>query len=130
MQTNAVHVRGADRAKRAFVGTHVCRSLSRQGETASLAICLHARNSLNRVCRNDGTSPWRSSLSLLPPRLRRCRRGLHNGPDLAGEQSQIAARGGVFCYVPTIPLLVPDKQPLAPDLLQRKWDRGRVGEKE
>src|SRR5580704_19310180 len=72
------------------------------------------------VCRNDGTSPWRSSLSLLPPRLHRCRRGLHNGPDLAGEQSQIAARGGVFCYVPAIPLLVPDKQLLATDLLQKK----------
>jgi len=53
-------------------------------------------------------------------RLRRCRRGLHNGPDLAGEQSQIAARGGVFCYVPAIPLLVPDKQLLAPELLQKK----------
>jgi hypothetical protein len=67
--------------------------------------------------------------SALAIRLYRCRRGLHNGPDLAGEQSQIAARGGVFCYVPTIPLLVPDKQRLAPDLLQRKWDRGRVREK-
>jgi hypothetical protein len=130
MQANAVHVRCADWAERAFVGAHVCRSLSRQGETASLAICFHTRNSLNGVCRNDGTSPWRRSLSLLPLRLRRCRRGLHNGPDLAGEQSQIAARGGVFCYVPTNPLLVPNKQLLAPDLLQRKWDRGRVREKE
>lgn len=118
MQTNTMHVRSADWAERAFVGAHVCRSLSRQGETASLAICFHTRNSLNGVRRNDGTSPWRSSLSLLPLRLDCRRRGLHNGPDLAGEQSQIAARGGVFCYVPTIPLLVPDKQLLAPDLLK------------
>jgi|SRR5580658_2901978 hypothetical protein len=129
MQTNAMHVRGADWAKRALVGAHVCRSLNRQGETASLAICFHARNSLNGVCRNDGTSPWWSSLRLLPPRLRRRRRGFHNGPDLAGEQSQIAARGEVFCYVPTIPLLVPDKQLLAPELLQRKWDRAGSGKR-
>src|ERR1700729_1323417 len=126
MQANAVHVRGADRAECAFVGAHVCRSLSRQGETASLAICFHARNSLNRVCRNDRTSPWRSSLSLLPPAC--------VVADAAYIMDQIWPESNhrslrverCFCYVPTIPLLVPDKRLLVPDLLpKKKWDCGR-----
>jgi hypothetical protein len=66
---------------------------------------------------------------LLPACSRRWR-DLHNGPDRAGEQSQIIAREGAVLFVPEITRLVPEKQLSAPDHFKENGIVGRVEEKE
>ena len=56
MRTNAVCVREADRTESAFVGAHVGGAVSWQGDPATFAIDLHARDTRSDLVRDRGAS--------------------------------------------------------------------------